>query len=125
MSSGSAALCADADPATYHPMLTEAQLATLRRSEAWRMTKLVTGMLLLMATPIVGVLPGPGGVVLFAAGMALLLQNSRWVRRRYVRFKRWQPAAGRWADWGLRRQSARRREALRKAAKQRRFGAAD
>jgi hypothetical protein len=26
-----------------------------------------------------------------------------------VRFKRWQPKAGSWMDWGLRRRSARRR----------------
>jgi hypothetical protein len=32
-----------------------------------------------------------------------------------VRFKRWQPKVGRWADWGLQRRSAKRREALRKA----------
>ena len=33
-----------------------------------------------------------------------------------VRFKRSHPNKGRWADWGMRRQSARRREALRRAA---------
>ena len=103
-------------------MLTSEQLAALRRTEAWRLTKLGMGLLLLLAAPIVGVLPGPGGLVLFAAGFALLLQNSQWVRRRYVRYKRWHPKAGRWADWGLRRPSARRREALRKAARHARVG---
>jgi hypothetical protein len=38
-----------------------------------------------------------------------------WAKRRYVRFKRWQPKAGRWTDWALRRGSAKRREAIRKA----------
>jgi hypothetical protein len=38
-----------------------------------------------------------------------------WAKRYYVRLKRWQPKAGRWMDWGLRRRSAIRREALRKA----------
>ena len=37
------------------------------------------------------------------------------------RFKRWQPKAGRWIDWGLRRPSARRREAIRKAEEQTSF----
>jgi hypothetical protein len=37
-----------------------------------------------------------------------------WAKRRYVDFKRKQPKIGRWTDWGLRRRSARRREALRK-----------
>jgi hypothetical protein len=31
-----------------------------------------------------------------------------------VRFKRKQPKAGHWIDWGLRRRSAKRREELRK-----------
>jgi hypothetical protein len=38
-----------------------------------------------------------------------------WAKRRYVHFKRWKPKAGGWLDWGLRRRSFRRREALRKA----------
>ena len=44
----------------------------------------------------------------------MVLKTSMWAKRRYVRFKRWQPKVGRWADWGLRRRSALRREALRK-----------
>ena len=73
-----------------------------------------TGVVTLIASPIVGAIPGPGGVFVFAFGMALVLRTSRWSRRQYVRFKRWQPKAGRWADWGLRRKSALRREQLRK-----------
>ena len=63
----------------------------------------------------IGALPGPGGIVVFAVGLAMVLKTSMWAKRRYVKFKRWQPKAGRWADWGLRRRSARRREELRKA----------
>ncbi|WP_226372701.1 hypothetical protein [Allosphingosinicella flava] len=66
------------------------------------------------ASPLVGVLPGPGGIIVFAAGLALTLKYSEWAKRQYVRFKRAHPNKGRWADWGLRRSSARRREALRK-----------
>ena len=47
----------------------------------------------------------------------MILKTSMWARRYYVRFKRWQPKAGRWTDWALRRPSAKRREAIRKAAK--------
>jgi hypothetical protein len=72
------------------------------------------GVILILLSPVVGALPGPGGVIVFALGLALVLKTSRWARRRYVRFKRWQPKAGRWTDWGLRRKSAARREALRK-----------
>jgi hypothetical protein len=42
------------------------------------------------------------------------LENEQWAKRRYVHFKRWQPKVGRWADWGSRRRSAKRREALRR-----------
>ena len=72
------------------------------------------GCLLIIASPLVGAIPGPGGVFVFAAGLALVLQNSEWAKRLYVRFKRRHPNKGRWADWGMRRTSARRREERRK-----------
>jgi hypothetical protein len=74
----------------------------------------VLGVLLMIASIPVGALPGPGGIFVFAAGLALVLKTSMWAKRRYVDFKRKQPKIGRWTDWGLRRRSARRREALRK-----------
>ena len=77
-------------------------------------TIFVVGVLLIIAAIPVGVLPGPGGVFVFAIGLAMVLKTSMWAKRRYVHFKRWQPKAGRWADWGLRRRSARRRETIRK-----------
>ena len=70
----------------------------------------VLGFLLIIVSPLVGAIPGPGGVFVFAAGLALILQNSEWAKRLYVRFKRKHPNKGRWADWGMRRPSARRRE---------------
>jgi hypothetical protein len=72
------------------------------------------GILLMIAAIPVGALPGPGGIFVFAAGLALVLKTSMWAKRRYVVFKRWQPKAGGWLDWGLRRRSFKRREALRK-----------
>ena len=78
-------------------------------------TILIFGVLLMIASIPVGALPGPGGIFVFAAGLALVLKVSTWAKRRYVKFKRWQPKVGRWADWGLRRQSAKRREEIRKA----------
>ncbi|HET9336730.1 MAG TPA: hypothetical protein VFO12_10035 [Sphingomicrobium sp.] len=71
-------------------------------------------ILLLVVAPLVGALPGPGGIIVAGIGLALVLKTSMWARRRYVKFKRWQPKAGRWTDWALRRQSAKRREAIRK-----------
>lgn len=70
--------------------------------------------LMFVAAPLASPLPGPGGLLIAAAGLTLVLRTSLWAKRRYVHFKRWQPKAGTWFDWGLRRGSARRREALRK-----------
>jgi hypothetical protein len=72
------------------------------------------GLILIILSPLAGVIPGPGGIFVFAIGLAMVLKTSMWAKRRYVHFKRWQPKAGRWADWGLRRRSAKRREAVRK-----------
>lgn len=75
-------------------------------------TIFAVGVLLIILSPLAGVVPGPGGVFVFAIGLAMVLKTSMWAKRRYVRFKRKQPKIGRWADWGLRRRSARRREEL-------------
>ncbi len=69
------------------------------------------GCLLLAITPLLGILPGPGGIITFGAGAGLVLKYSEWAKRKYVRFKRRHPNKGAWADWGMRRQSARRRVA--------------
>ena len=74
----------------------------------------VIGLLLLVVSPLVGIIPGPGGIVVAGIGLALVLRTSLWAKRHYVKFKRWQPKFGRWTDWALRRPSAKRREALRK-----------
>lgn len=79
---------------------------------AWRrIAMLAGGWLLLIVTPLVAPLPGPGGVFTFAGGLSLLLRASPWVQRRYVRFKAWAPRGGAWCDWALRRASAKRRKA--------------
>jgi hypothetical protein len=67
------------------------------------------GWVLVVLSPVVGLLPGPGGVFVFAAGFALVLQTSQWAKRTYVRAKRRWPRLGSWVDWGLRRKSAARR----------------
>src|SRR5688572_21997722 len=76
------------------------------------------GVILILLSPLAGVIPGPGGIFVFAIGLAMVLKTSMWAKRHYVKFKRWQPKAGRWADWGLRRRSAKRREAMRKHRKE-------
>jgi hypothetical protein len=73
------------------------------------------GVALIAVGLLIAPLPGPGGIFFLAPGLALVLKSSMWAKRHYVKVKRWQPKAGRWMDWALRRPSARRREALRKA----------
>jgi hypothetical protein len=79
----------------------------------WSMFAL--GVLLIIAGFLIAPIPGPGGIFLIAPGLALILKTSMWAKRHYVKVKRWQPKAGRWMDWALRRPSAKRREAVRKA----------
>jgi hypothetical protein len=95
-------------------MMRREQWRDFVRSRPVRTALFMSGLLIILLSPVVGALPGPGGIFVFAAGLTLTLRNSDWAKRQYVRFKRWQPQAGGWADWGLRRASARRREALRK-----------
>ena len=77
-------------------------------------TIFAVGVILMILSPLAGAIPGPGGILVFALGLAMVLKTSMWAKRHYVRFKRKQPKAGRWIDWGLRRRSAKRREAIRK-----------
>ena len=79
------------------------------RHPALRFALFWTGVLLIILTPFVGAIPGPGGVFVFAGGLALMLQNSHWAKRRFVHTKRRWPRFGHYADMGLRRPSARRR----------------
>ena len=72
------------------------------------------GILLILVTPLVGIIPGPGGIVVFAAGAALVLKYSKWGKRLFVRLRRRYPKAAAWSDWALRRPSPKRREHLRK-----------
>jgi hypothetical protein len=97
---------------THHPQMEEMS----RKPKAWteipvvRQSLVVLGFFLIAITPLVGPIPGPGGVIVFGAGLSLILKYSGWAKRLYVRLKRRHPNKGRWADWSLRRPSARRRE---------------
>jgi Putative transmembrane protein (PGPGW) len=97
------------------PMITREQWRQFIDSPLVEWWIFVVGILLIIAGFVLAPLPGPGGIFLIAPGLALVLKTSMWAKRRYVRIKRWQPKAGRWMDWALRRPSAQRREAIRKA----------
>jgi hypothetical protein len=85
-------------------------------------TLFALGVALLVVSPLVGIIPGPGGIVVAGIGLALILKTSMWAKRHYVRLKKKRVRfrgrsfiLGDWTDWALRRRSARRREALSKA----------
>ncbi|MEO9498614.1 MAG: PGPGW domain-containing protein [Parasphingorhabdus sp.] len=63
----------------------------------------VLGFFLILVSPIIGAIPGPGFIIVFPIGLALVLQNSRWAKKRYVDFKRRFPQYGKWTDWAMRR----------------------
>ena len=85
------------------------QLRALDRYPPVRLALVITGFLLVLSTPIIGPIPGPGGTIVFAAGLTLMLRYSQRSKRIYVRLKRRWPKHGAWLDWGLRRASAKRR----------------
>jgi hypothetical protein len=96
------------------PMFTRKQWRAFIDSPVVEWSMFAAGVLLVIGGLVIAPLPGPGGIFLIAPGVALILKASMWAKRHYVRIKRWQPKAGRWMDWALRRPSAKRREALRK-----------
>jgi hypothetical protein len=74
-----------------------------------RRSLFVLGIFCVMLAPLLGPLPGPGGIPLFLLGMTLMLRYSKWAKRNYVRLKRRWPKQGNLVDRGLRRVSAKRR----------------
>ena len=90
-------------------MITRDQWNAFIDLPAVQWTLFALGVIMVVLSPVLGAIPGPGGVIVFGIGLGLMLKTSMWAKRHYVRFKRWQPKAGYWTDWGLRRRSARRR----------------
>lgn len=87
------------------------------RSPLRRTAELIAGVLLVIAAAILGPLPGPGGTILFAGGLVLLLRNSKRTRRLFCRIKRRYPRIEALLDRALQRKSAaRRRERDKRAA---------
>ena len=84
---------------------------SIRRNPQARFVLFILGVILIVLSPIIGIFPGPGGLILFPLGLALCLQNSLWAKRRYARLKKRYPKYGDWADRLMRRGSALRRRA--------------
>ena len=92
-----------------HAAPTSIHVSRPARHPSLRLAFLGVGILLMVVTPVVALLPGPAGTFTFAGGLALCLQNSLWAKQRFARAKRRWPRAGALADRGLRRPSAKRR----------------
>lgn len=81
----------------------------LVRAEPLRVFQIVLGGLLMLVAPIIGIpTPGPLGIIIFSFGFALVLRNSRWARRNYMRYTRRYPRVRKAVDFGLRRKRGRR-----------------
>ena len=85
---------------------------TAQHSHWVRTILFVLGCALVAISPAVGVIPGPGGLIVFAAGVALMLKTSLWAKRQFVHVSRRWPRVGSALDRGLRRPSPRRRREL-------------
>lgn len=86
------------------------------RHPAMRVAQLSLGGVLIVGAGVMGPLPGPGGVFLFAGGMILILRNSHRAKLKWARLKRRWPRTGHLVDRVMRRPSALRRHARAKAA---------
>jgi hypothetical protein len=81
----------------------------LIKSQPFRVFQMVFGVLLMATGPLLlAPTPGPFGTIVFAFGFALVLRNSFWVRRRYVRYSRRYPRVQKMVNFGLRRKSKRK-----------------
>ncbi|MGI4879778.1 MAG: hypothetical protein ACRYG4_20060 [Janthinobacterium lividum] len=89
-------------------------LRSLIRSAPLRVAQLGAGIVLMLAAPLLALVPSPFpfALILFGVGLALVLRNSGWARRRYVRWTRRFPRAGRFTDFGLQRRGRRDPRAL-------------
>jgi hypothetical protein len=86
-------------------------IAHHHRNPVVRSVLFLVGVLTVIISPVVGAIPGPGGLLVFAIGFGMMLRYAHWTKRLYARAKRRWPKQGRWIDWGLRRGSAQRRAA--------------
>jgi len=80
------------------------------RPHLLRTALVVLGFAIMAASPLVGVIPGPGGIIVFAGGLVLVLRNATWARRYFARLKRRWPRFGHYSDMALRRRSFHRRQ---------------
>jgi hypothetical protein len=84
-------------------VMTDKPLQSWRDSNGFRWCMLCLGWLLIVVAPLLGPLPGPGALIILPVGLALILKNSLWAKKRYARLARRHPEYGNWANWAIRR----------------------
>jgi Putative transmembrane protein (PGPGW) len=82
---------------------------TWRDTATFRWSMLILGWFLIIAAPLLGPLPGPGAMLIFPVGLAIILKNSLWAKKRYARFARTHTAYAHWANWAMRRSKVKAR----------------
>ena len=80
-----------------------------RESNGFRWCLLMLGWLLIVGAPLLGPIPGPGPLLILPIGLALILKNSLWAKKRYARLARRHPEYANWANWALRRNKVKGR----------------
>ncbi len=90
-------------------MIRPSFVTSLIRHEPVRVAQLGAGLVLIAVAPPLALIPQPFPIAMIVggAGLALVLRNSSWARRRYVRWHRRHPRAGRVADFSLQRRGRR------------------
>jgi hypothetical protein len=79
---------------------------------AYRWLMISLGWALMIIAPLIGWLPGPGGLILFPIGLAILIKHSLWAKRRYLRLSKTYPEYALWANWAMRRRRFQERPPL-------------
>lgn len=91
---------------------------TAKNPKTWRQAKwlqrtmILLGWLLIIGAVAIGPLPGPGPLLLAPVGLALILKNSIWAKRRYAKLAKQHPQYGDWLHWMLRRSRAQQQPPL-------------
>lgn len=78
-----------------------AHKSKLRDRPQYQWAMLCLGWVLVLASPLIGALPGPGFLIVFPIGLAVILKHSRWAKKQYVRLTRANPEYGDWINWAL------------------------
>jgi hypothetical protein len=81
-------------------------------SPAYRWAMIILGWAIMLSAPVVGILPGPGGLILFPLGLGIVLKNSIWAKRQFSKQTKRHPEYGHWFNWAMRRKRFKERPPL-------------